>query len=1300
MTDSFTKQLHLVIDGKVGSVVGMTSLKGTFKDILSFNDKAVAKAEWAARQQARLSDKATMDLKRALAEQTRLTDQKIRAEIRLEEESARGRLRWRQYYLDQVKRLNAEQILSDQRVASAQAASQASVLGARQAGAGIAGARYAGYTSTGLSMLGSASLGLGVGALTAGVYTARRAANWQTFQSQQFANSPMTAAERRQFPGLSWQTATGTGANPQDVLLSLRYGSELGLGGGLDRRYLRAALALGLPTGGTAAIPPSLMALATVRKNFRGLGNQPNAVANMILAASQNSAGVSAPDFVSSIPQLLTIAGHIGGPDQFQQALAITAALTSTGMPLDEAQTQAKNIVAKVFKPSPSTWKYIKQLKQGTGIDVSGDFGAQALQQKGLAGVINNLASKHLGPTDLGYLFPNLRGYFGALGLTGNQNASFRNILQRVNQAPGQNPIGTNMRRYMGLASTKEAEAQQKFNKAMVDFGKDALPVLTQFIKDATPFVHWLDQIAKSRDGTVKTILQLTPALIGVGVAVKGLNFIGAGKAITGLTMLFADMLGGEAAAGGAGALAAVAGGSAEAGSVGVLATMGPVGLAIAGVVTAGLAVKLMYDHWSGFHTWADNVATDFQKVGNAAQTTAGNILGTTLGKLGAAALAPTALIGGAAMTPILIPGLGIAYLMGKVDKHGKPVPITGPGTSAPVQMARAAGRRVHFDPGAHPLGSAFGMPAGDAFTSGPLNMAWIKGSTAAAHWDFGAGPGGRFDVNLPGGKGARYKLIEQKRYNDSRGLTETWQTPNGGRFTLMHLSIGTSVKPGTWVTGDTGVGLSGWSGLDKIYGSGASAQAHLHVGADVKAESYFYGATGGMGWKGAFYAAGQANAGVDWSKVPPPVARWKKQIIAAAKKYGVSAQLIASVIWSESSGNPTAINVSQGHQYFGLMQIQDANLPGLGIPWSQRFDPMANIMGGTRLLAGNINTSKGNLHTALNAYSGGGADQKSQRMGGKTYFQFTTGNAKAWTGTGGLNNFTPPGTSGITAGAVAGVISSRFGPSPNPSKMSPADRADYRTLLEQEISLSHADDMAAAQAIGAPNHLLTQLHNRYLWAQAHPFQWAGRGGRTKTLGAYGGAIFAERNKLRGMEAKWHGINVSQLPMTGNGMYNQQNYLRFEIKKDALLRQISDNTAKQYAITHRMSDAWLKQQLKQDRKTQQAADAAARARLTGGGETNFVRMPELMYRCKAEAEANIIRRRAENHGHSAATSLVTVVKVLRKIEMNTSTVNGTGAQQHPHMGSHHALHQIGGPASAVLEDARLNGYQVGVPVGY
>jgi soluble lytic murein transglycosylase-like protein len=104
----------------------------------------------------------------------------------------------------------------------------------------------------------------------------------------------------------------------------------------------------------------------------------------------------------------------------------------------------------------------------------------------------------------------------------------------------------------------------------------------------------------------------------------------------------------------------------------------------------------------------------------------------------------------------------------------------------------------------------------------------------------------------------------------------------------------------------------------------------------------------------------------------PAPVAAtaqgpFAELIQAAAKRYGVDVDLIASVIAAESNFNPKAISPRNAR---GLMQLLPVTAERLGV--RDIFDPSQNIDAGTRYLSDLLKQYKNDLALALAAYNAG----------------------------------------------------------------------------------------------------------------------------------------------------------------------------------------------------------------------------------------------------------------------------------------------------------------------------------------
>lgn len=96
-------------------------------------------------------------------------------------------------------------------------------------------------------------------------------------------------------------------------------------------------------------------------------------------------------------------------------------------------------------------------------------------------------------------------------------------------------------------------------------------------------------------------------------------------------------------------------------------------------------------------------------------------------------------------------------------------------------------------------------------------------------------------------------------------------------------------------------------------------------------------------------------------------LSKYEPIINKVSKKYGLNKNIIRSVILTESAANEKAIS-SAGAK--GLMQLMDSTSLDMGVKNS--FDPMENILGGSKYLSNLLKKYDGDLERSLAAYNAG----------------------------------------------------------------------------------------------------------------------------------------------------------------------------------------------------------------------------------------------------------------------------------------------------------------------------------------
>lgn len=291
-----------------------------------------------------------------------------------------------------------------------------------------------------------------------------------------------------------------------------------------------AANDLSLVTGGTLA--QSVNSLTSVLKAYNLEIDQADDVTDIFFTAIDKGR-ITLEELESSLGKVTPLAAALNIP--FEQVAASLAAITQSGTNAAVAQTQLRNIFAKLIKPTETLDAVFTKLGVDTFQDLierSGSF------QTALTDIADALGNDERA---IAKAFGTIRGQLGVFNLLANEGQIFSETLEAMAERAG--------RAAEGAASIDELDARDSQRAfAELDRTFEELGESTQILR--TELVELFNSIVTNGDDAQRALLALTGVVGGLGASF-------AATRVTGLASL--GLLGKAAAAVGVGLAAAFA---------------------------------------------------------------------------------------------------------------------------------------------------------------------------------------------------------------------------------------------------------------------------------------------------------------------------------------------------------------------------------------------------------------------------------------------------------------------------------------------------------------------------------------------------------------------------------------------------------------------------------------------------------------------------------------------------------------------------------------------------------------------
>lgn len=318
----------------------------------------------------------------------------------------------------------------------------------------------------------------------------------------------------------------------------------------------------------------------TSAMNAYRTSNLTAAQATDVLVATVREGKGEADQIAPALGRVIPIAAQLGV--SFNEVGAALAGMTLVGFDAAEASTNLSGILSAFIKPSKQASEVLAQF------GLSGESVRRTLDEDGLLATLTML-NQTIGQDDeaLAKIYPNIRGFRGALALVGENAQQVQGIFGRLADATGDAD-----KAFEAVTQTAKFQfnaALAEVQTGLIKIGEAVLPVVIPMLKDLARTLQnvtaWFASLPAATQQTIVQILALVAAL-GPMLAIGG-RLIGTVGSLVGVIKTFGTAL--VAAAKFAGSFAKTTFEVAQ-----YLAEAGTAGLAVAGAFAAVAAAAVV----------------------------------------------------------------------------------------------------------------------------------------------------------------------------------------------------------------------------------------------------------------------------------------------------------------------------------------------------------------------------------------------------------------------------------------------------------------------------------------------------------------------------------------------------------------------------------------------------------------------------------------------------------------------------------------------------------------------------------